>query len=145
MRHRIAKKTLSRTSAHRKSLIRNLSENIILSEKVETTIDKAKFVRPYIEKLITKAIKAHKQDKIFIFNTVKYLKTKLFTNSAVEKLVNDIAPRYLQRNGGYTKITRTGNRPGDNSMKAKIELIQNENSLTKATDKDKLILKANKK
>ena len=77
MRHRIAKKTLNRTSAHRSALAKNLSEQIITHGKIVTTIDKAKFVKPYVEKLITKAKNTNTQDKIEKFNLVKYLRTKL--------------------------------------------------------------------
>lgn len=142
MRHRIAKKTLNRTSAHRASLIKNLSEQIIVHGKIETTIDKAKFVKPYIEKLITKSKNTDTTDKLKKFNLVKYLKTKLFTDEAIKKLIVEVAPSYKDRQGGYTKIVRTGNRDGDNAIKARIELVTNE---TKMSDKEKLVAKATNK
>ena len=144
MRHRIAKKTLNRTSAHRSSLAKNLSEQIIMHGKIVTTIDKAKFVKPYVEKLITKAKNTNTQDKIEKFNLVKYLRTKLFTEKTIKLLIEEVAPQYKQRNGGYTKIVRTGNRNGDNAVTARIELVVD--SANKVlSDKEKLVAKATKK
>lgn len=140
MRHRVKTKTLNRTSEHRHALLKNLSESLIKHGKIETTIDKAKYVRPYIEKLITKVKGLNKEDKLNMFNAVKYLKTKLITEEVINKLINEVAPKFTKRNGGYTRIIKTGNRPGDNAMKARIELL--EDKKTKTSEKAKLVAKA---
>jgi len=142
MRHRIAKKTLNRTSEHRAALIKNLSEALIINGKIETTIDKAKFVKPYVEKLITRAKKAQDAKNIELFNTVKYFRTKLHTENAIRKLLEEVAPLFLAREGGYTRITMTGNRDGDNAMKARLELVESAKKATKEDEKSKLIAKA---
>jgi large subunit ribosomal protein L17 len=141
MRHNVKTKTLNRTSAHRNALLKNLSESLIIHGKIETTIDKAKYVRPYVEKLITKAKNAQGTDKVTLFNAVKYLKTKLITNTVIEKLLTEIAPKFSKTNGGYTRIVRTGNRDGDNAVKARIEIIETKTS-KKVSEKDKLVAKA---
>lgn len=141
MRHRVVKKKLNRDMDHRKSLALNLSSQIIENGKINTTLAKAKYVKPKIEKLITKAIKAHKSDdKIFKFNTVKALRKSLRSEEVIKKLMEEIAPKFLERAGGYTKIIKTGNRDGDNSLTARIELVS---SLEET--KEKLKKKAVKK
>jgi len=140
MRHNVKTKSLNRTSAHRDALLKNLSESLITHGKIETTIDKAKYVRPYVEKLITKAKAAQNQDKITMFNAVKYLKTKLITENVIKKLLTEIAPKFVKTNGGYTRIVRTGNRDGDNAVTARIELIETKIS-KKVSEKDKLVAK----
>ncbi|HRY56727.1 MAG TPA: 50S ribosomal protein L17 [Patescibacteria group bacterium] len=141
MRHRVVKKKLNRDMDHRKSLALNLLSQIIENGKINTTLAKAKWVKPKIEKLITKAIKAHKSDdKIFKFNTVKALRKSLRSEEVIKKLMEEIAPKFLERAGGYTKIIKTGNRDGDNSLTARIELVS---SLEET--KEKLKKKAVKK
>jgi large subunit ribosomal protein L17 len=124
MRHRVVKKTLGRDGDHRKSLLSNLYSELIDKEKINTTLAKAKFLKPKIERLITKAIKAHKsEDKILKFNIVKSLKQDIRSEEVIRKLIDNIAPKFSNRKGGYTKIIKTGNRDGDNSLTARIELV----------------------
>jgi len=126
MRHRVVKKKLNRDMDHRKSLALNLSSQIIENGKINTTLAKAKFIKPKIEKLITKAIKAHKSDdKIFKFNTIKALRKSLKSEEVIRKLMEEIAPKFSERPGGYTKIIKTGNRDGDSAPTARIELVSN--------------------
>ena len=126
MRHRVVKKKLNRDKDHREALISNLSAQIIEKEKVNTTLAKAKYIRPKVEKMITKAVKAHdSEDKIFKFNTVKELRKDIKSESAIKKLMNEIAPKFSGRKGGYTKIVKTGNREGDNALTARIEIVSN--------------------
>jgi large subunit ribosomal protein L17 len=116
MRHRHGYRKLGRTSAHRKALLKNLSIALIENGKIETTIEKAKELRSFIEKLITTA----GQDSANAHRAVfAVLQNKIATN----KLVTEIAPEYKERNGGYTKITRTRIRRGDATTMAFIELI----------------------
>jgi large subunit ribosomal protein L17 len=118
MRHRVKKKTLKRDGDHRKALLRNLSTSLVLNESIVTTVSKAKYLRPYIEKLITKAKKGDD------FNTVKYMKSVLYKDEAVKKIIDDLAPRFKKRNGGYTRIVKIGNRSGDNAPLAMIEFVE---------------------
>ena len=86
MRHRVSKVKLNRDLGHRKALLKNMSASLIEHEKIETTINKAKGLRPYIEKLVTKAKKGDD------LNTLRYLRKKLFSEDAIKKLVKEIAP-----------------------------------------------------
>lgn len=118
MRHRVVGKKLNRDAGHRKALVRNLADSLIIHKKIETTVAKAKFLRPYIERLITRAKKSND------FNTVKYMRTKLISEDAIRTLLTEVAPKFSNRNGGYTRIKRTGNRVGDQAETAKIEFTE---------------------
>jgi len=125
MRHRVVKTKLSRDMDHRKSLLRNLTASLIENEKVKTTHAKAKFVQPYAEAVITKAIKASTtKDKVLKFNTLKDLRNALYSEEAVKKLVDDVAVRYKEPTGGYTRVTKISNRDGDNAEMSRIELTK---------------------
>ena len=128
MRHRVKKKTLKRDGAHRKALLRNLSTNLIINESIITTVSKAKYLRPYVEKLITKAKKGND------FNTIKHMKEVLYKEEAVRKIVDDLGPRFKKRKGGYTRIVKIGNRSGDNAPMAIIEFVEKPK---KKVEKDK--------
>ncbi len=116
MRHRHGYRKLSRTSSHRKALLKNLAIALIMNERIETTVAKAKTLRSYIEKLITKAGKGD-------FNAHREVFAYLQDKEATKKLMNEIAPKYKERNGGYTRIVRTRTRRGDAAPMAFIELV----------------------
>jgi large subunit ribosomal protein L17 len=116
MRHRHGYRKLGRTSSHRKALLKNLSIALIKSGKIETTLPKAKELRSYFEKLITKARVGDSNAHRIIFS---YLQDK----ESTKKLINEIAPEYQTRNGGYTRITKTRTRRGDGAFMAFIELV----------------------
>ncbi|BCD67386.1 50S ribosomal protein L17 [Nitratiruptor sp. YY09-18] len=116
MRHRHGYRKLGRTSSHRKALHKNLAIALIINEKIETTEAKAKSLRSFIEKLITKARKGD-------FNAHRAVFAYLQDKEATKKLVNEIAPRYKERNGGYTRITKTRVRRGDAAPLAFIEFV----------------------
>lgn len=118
MRHRVATKNLSRDIDHRRALIKNLSSSLIEHEEVVTTLAKAKYVRSLFEKLITRAKTGNH------FNNVKYMKTKLTTDEAVRKILEDLGPRFMKRPGGYTRVVKIGNRDGDRAVMARIELTE---------------------
>ncbi len=120
MRHRVKGKKLGRDTSHRKALRKNLASSLIEHEEVTTTLAKAKYLRPYIESLVTKAIKSQDNE----LNVRRYLRTKLVSDEIVEKLVSEIAPRYKKRPGGYTRIVRIGNRSGDGSILARISFVE---------------------
>jgi len=118
MRHRVIGKKLSRDKDHREALLKNLASSLILNGKIETTLVKAKFVRPFVEKLITKA-------KDNSFNSLRLLRTKLGNEEALRVLFNEVSPTFSNRNGGYTRISRVGKiRKGDNAELATIELVR---------------------
>lgn len=124
MRHRVVKKTLGRDGDHRKALLSNLSSQLIEKGKIDTTLAKARYLKPKVEKMITKAVKAYKSgDKITKFNIIKLLKKELRSDTSTRKLIDEVAPKFLKRPGGYTKIIKTGNRDGDNALTARIELV----------------------
>jgi len=137
MRHRVNKKTLNRTKDQRKALITGMASDLIQNGNINTTLAKAKVLRPYVEKLVTKAIKANKsKDKISKFNTVKMLRKKLRSELAISILLEKVAPNFEQRPGGYTRIVKTGNREGDNAKTARIEFIENAERKTKVKEKN---------
>lgn len=116
MRHRHGYRKLGRTSSHRKALLKNLSIALIKYEKIETGVFKAKELQSFIEKLVTKSRNAD-------FNTHREIFAELQDKEAVKKLINEIAPKYTSRNGGYTRIQRTRIRKGDASVLALIEFV----------------------
>ena len=127
MRHRVERKRLNRDMDHRKALLMNLSQELIKNEKIETTLVKAKYLRSHVERLITKAKEAFQtKDKVRSFNVIKQLRTDIRSEEQIKKLVSEIAPRYTDINGGYTKIVRTRYRDGDKALMARIELTQKE-------------------
>jgi large subunit ribosomal protein L17 len=117
MRHQKARGKLSRDSAHRKALLMNLSKEIIEHERVKTTAPKAKAVKPEIERLITLAKRGDLHARRQALSTLSQDKF------AVHKLFEDLAPRYADRPGGYTRILKLGPRRSDSSEMVFIELV----------------------
>jgi large subunit ribosomal protein L17 len=122
MRHRNGGFKLGRNTSHRRALLRSLVTSVILEDRVETTLAKAKAVRPHVEKMITLGKKGdlHSRRQALAF---------LQTREAVTRLFATVAPRYGERAGGYLRITRSGFRQGDNGEKAFIELLGAEHEL----------------
>lgn len=116
MRHRHGYRKLGRTSAHRAALLKNLSISLIEHGKIETTVEKAKELRSFIERLITTASKGDSNAHRAVFAVLQ-------NKEATKKLINEVAPKYTERAGGYTRITRTRIRRGDATTMAFIELI----------------------
>ena len=116
MRHRHGYRKLGRTSAHRAALLKNLSIALIENGKIETTAVKAKELRSYVEKLITAARKGDANAHRAVFAALQ-------SKEATKTLMNEVAPKYAERNGGYTRITRTRIRRGDATTMAFIELV----------------------
>ena len=119
MRHRKAGFKLGRSTAHRRSLLRNLCTSIIVEERVETTLTRAKAVRPWVERMITLGKRGDVPAR-------RLAASWLMTRDAVDKLFDTVAPRFGDRPGGYLRIVRTGFRKGDGGEKAVIELIGSE-------------------
>lgn len=115
MRHRVGGWKLGRNTEHRRALLRNLVTSLIVEERIETTVPKAKAMKPQVEKMITLGKKGDLAAR-------RQAGSYLMTREAVEKLF-EIAPRFGDRNGGYTRIVLTGVRKGDGGQKAFIELL----------------------
>lgn len=116
MRHRKQKVTLGREKAPREALFRNLAESLILHGSIKTTEVKAKALRRIIEPLITMARKNTLASRRNIMKV-------LYTEKAVKKIMEEIGPKYKERNGGYTRITKLGRRTNDAAPIARIEFV----------------------
>ncbi len=106
---------------HQRLMMANLCASLFAAEGITTTEAKAKALRPIAEKLITKAKKA--QDGPMRIHRIRQIQGYLGDREMTHKLVNDVAPRYTERNGGYTRILKLGGREGDNAQMARIELV----------------------
>ena len=116
MRHGKAGKKLGRDSAHRKALYSNLAGALITHGRIETTEAKAKAVRPYAEKLVTLGKRGD-------LHARRLAMAELRSNDVVHKLFSDVAPRFAEREGGYTRIVKLGPRQGDAANMALIEFV----------------------
>ncbi|MFZ0544799.1 MAG: 50S ribosomal protein L17 [Candidatus Promineifilaceae bacterium] len=140
MRHRVHGRRLSRDTAHRKALLRNLISELICHEQVMTTEAKARMLRPAAEKVITLAkhglvkgaenpaaeVHARRRaaNKVTRFRAIEDDDGDFHDVDVVQKLFSDIAPRYAERNGGYTRMVKLGKRPGDNADMAVLMLVE---------------------
>ncbi len=119
MRHRKGGFKLQRDPSARRALLRGLTTNIILHDRIVTTITKAKAMKPIVEKMITLA----KRDTL---HSRRQAAAFLNTPGAVQKLFDTLGPRFSQREGGYTRVVRLGPRKGDGAELALIELLGSE-------------------
>ena len=119
MRHKRSGYKLKRDMGARRALLRGLTTSVIANERVITTVPKAKAVRPLVEKMITLS----KRDTL---HTRRQAASFLEAPAAVKKLFETFGPRFSQRNGGYTRLTRLGPRHGDGAELAMIELVGSE-------------------
>lgn len=116
MRHRRKGKTLDRKNGPRKALLRNLATSLIIYEHVNTTLAKAKAVKPIVEKLVTVG-----KEKTLIAR--RRLAAYLTIESAVNKVLEEIGPRYANRKGGYLRIIKLGVRQGDGAETAQLQFV----------------------
>lgn len=116
MRHRKKKATLDRKAGPRKALIKTLATQLVLYEKVRTTEAKARALRSYVERLITRG----KQPTLA---SRRYLMKYVTVQNAVKKICEELGPRYAARNGGYTRIVKLPPRQGDGARVARIEFV----------------------
>ena len=130
MRHLIKGKRLQRNSSQRQALMRSQVTSFIEKERIQTTLAKAKAVRPVAEKMITLAKKNTLQ-------TRRQALSYIYKKEVVKKLFDDIGPRFSERPGGYTRIVKVGARAGDGAEMAVLEMIGTEFK-KKASKKDKL-------
>jgi large subunit ribosomal protein L17 len=117
VRHRKKGRQLSRTRSHRKATLRNLATSLFQHERIETTTAKAKELRPYAERLITLARRGDVHSR-------RLAAMKIQDRDVLGKLFDDIAPRYMERPGGYTRVLKLGNRKGDAAEMSLIELVR---------------------
>ena len=116
MRHKKSGRKLNRNSPHRTAMFRNMAASLVEHESIRTTLPKAKELRRVVEPLITLS----KEDSVA---KRRLAFSRLRDKSAVGKLFTDIGPRFTSRPGGYTRILKCGNRPGDNAPMAYVELL----------------------
>ena len=116
MRHRVGGRKLQRTSSHRAALFRNMAAALIKHEQITTTTAKAKELRPYVEKLVTLAKKGGLSNR-------RIAHSRIMDEAQERKLFEVIGPRYADRNGGYTRVIKAGNRASDAAPIAVIEFV----------------------
>ncbi|MBP7992541.1 MAG: 50S ribosomal protein L17 [Candidatus Magasanikbacteria bacterium] len=116
MRHQKKNVKLGRLAAPRRALMRSLAEGLILHDGITTTFAKAKALRSVVEPLVTKAKHAKPVD-------LEKINSVLYTSAAVNRLVKEVAPRYTERRGGYTRIIKLGNRFNDSAEMVRIEFV----------------------
>jgi large subunit ribosomal protein L17 len=113
----MAYRKLGRDSKHRRSMLANLTKAVIINERIETTVDRAKETRKFVDKMITYGkngdLVSRRKAYAFLHNDKK----------CIEKLFNELAPRYAKRNGGYTRIIKKENRRGDDALVVILELV----------------------
>lgn len=116
MRHGKKNNHLGRTAPHRKSLLSNMANSLIINKRIVTTVAKAKALRKYVEPLLTKSKEDTTHNRRMVFS---YLKSK----ETIKTLFGDVSEKIANRNGGYTRIIKLGTRQGDNAETALIELV----------------------
>ena len=132
MRHRNTNRKLSRNSSHRRAMLRNLVTDFLDHGRLMTTLPKAKEVRPLAEKMITLG----KRDDNRL-HARRQVHSYLMREAVVKKVFDTIAPRFADRNGGYSRIIKLGNRKGDGADLAIIELLGSELEVKKAERAEK--------
>ena len=128
MRHKIAHRKLNRTAEHRKALIKNMLNSLIKHEQIETTLPKAKELRPIVEKLITLGKRGD-------LHARRQARAQLKEDQYVTKLFDILGPRYAERQGGYIRIMKAGFRYGDMAPMAIIEFVDRDVDAKGAADK----------
>ncbi len=118
MMHQVARKKLNVKQGHRKSLLRNLAISLITHGHIQSTTTHVKTLRSYVEKLVTLAREGN------TFNVIRRIRQELpYDKDAVTKLITEIAPKYVTRQGGYTRIYNLGRRPSDTAPISRIEWV----------------------
>lgn len=130
MRHAIHGRKLGRTSAHRRAMFRNQLASMVEHERIITTVEKAKELRPIFEKTITKG-------KRGTLHARRQVRRWLSDSQLVKRLFDEIAPRFEDRSGGYTRITKLGPRKGDGAEMAVLELVDYDPSRKESDDSEK--------
>jgi large subunit ribosomal protein L17 len=128
MRHNVGHRKLGRVTEHRLAMLRNQATALIRHEKIETTIPKAKELRPFVERLITIAKRgvAAGDANGKALHARRLVAMEIVDKAVVSKLFDEVAPRFAERPGGYTRILRVGFRRGDSAEVAHVELVGSE-------------------
>jgi large subunit ribosomal protein L17 len=131
MRHGFKGRRFARSVSHRKAMFANLAVSLIEHEQIVTTLEKAKDLRPIVEKLVTlgKRGDLHARRQVI---------AQIGNENVVKRLFETVAPRYAQRNGGYLRIMKAGFRHGDNAAMAVIEFVDRDTSAKGAADRARL-------
>ena len=116
MRHKVGQRKLQRTSSHRRALLRNMASSLIKHEQIQTTLPKARELRPYVEKLITLAKHGGLANR-------RLAHARLLDDTQLIKLFGILAKRYADRSGGYTRVIKAGFRGSDAAPMGVIELV----------------------
>ncbi len=124
MRHRLAGRILGRSSAHRRALWRTMITQLFSHGQIETTEAKARAIRPAAEKLITLAKRGLQKDAAGQVHARRLASARLYGRESVSNLFDELAPRYQERPGGYTRMVKLGRRRGDNAEMVLLELIR---------------------
>jgi large subunit ribosomal protein L17 len=128
MRHNVGHRKLGRVTEHRIAMLRNQATALIRHERIETTIPKAKELRPFVERLITIAKRgvASGDANGKALHARRLVASEIVDKAVVSKLFDEVAPRFAERPGGYTRILRVGFRRGDSAEVAHVELVGSE-------------------
>jgi large subunit ribosomal protein L17 len=128
MRHRVAFRKLGRVTEHRISMLRNQASALLLHERIQTTVPRAKELRPFVERIITIAKRSltAPEGSTHGVTARRAVARDIADRAVVTKLFDDIAPRYVERPGGYTRLLRLGYRRGDSAEVAEVELLGSE-------------------
>jgi len=130
MRHQKAFRKLGRNPSHRRALFRNLATSLIINDRIETTLPKAKELKRIADKLVTlgkkNTLHARRQALGYLFSVNKSKTNYKHKDVAVHRLFTEIAPQFADRNGGYTRVLRTRVREGDKAQMAIIEFVKGE-------------------
>ena len=147
MRHRVGQRKLGRVTEHRIAMLRNQAEALIQHEHIETTLPKAKELRPFVERIITIAKRgiAAGDTNQGALHARRMVLRDIQNRDVVGKLFDTIAPRFAARPGGYTRILRVGYRRGDSAEVAQIELVGSEYNPNAEADKAATAEKAKSK
>ncbi len=135
MRHRVAHRKLGRVTEHRIALLRNQAEALLRHERIRTTVPKAKELRMFVEKIISTAKDGLDQANGKALHARRLVARDIQNKDVVKKLFLELAPRFAQRPGGYTRILRVGFRRGDAAEMAQVELVGSEFNPKAAAEK----------
>lgn len=145
MRHNNQYRKLGRSSTHRKALLRNMATSLILKGHIETTLPKAKELRPVVEKLVTLGKTNSHHSRLKALKVLYRINTTHIGNagklSAMHRLFEEIAPSFAERKGGYTRIVRTRKRPGDNAQMAIIQFVEGKVEAKEPKKKQRKVVK----
>ncbi len=137
MRHRVAYRKLGRVTEHRIAMLRNQALDLIRHERIQTTVPRAKELRPFVERIITVAKRSLSAPEGSMHHVTarRTVARDIADRAVVQKLFETIAPRYVDRPGGYTRLLRLGYRRGDSAEVAEIELVGSEYDPNAETEK----------